>query len=92
MDGFVINVELCSKSLDTTEEVTLKFTEIPPDFRVIKDEIETNCSVPPAEQTLYYRGEEISALSTPSSLYLRSGDSISVVYQVKGETKKWEVM
>jgi len=87
MDGFILNVELSSKSFDITEVVTLKFTEIPPDFEVIRDEIESKCSIPITGQTLYCQGEEILAHSSPSSLYLRSDDSIRIVYQGKGETK-----
>ena len=88
MDGFTINVELCSKSSDTAEVVTLQFEELPPDFQGIKVQIERNFSIPTTAQTLHYRGIEISADSSPSSLYLRSGDSIRVVYQAKGDTKE----
>ena len=88
MDGFTINVELYSKSSDNTEVVTLQFDELPPDFQGIKDQIETNFSVPTVAQTLYYSGVEISVDSSPSSLYIRSGDSIRVVYREKAETKE----
>ena len=88
MDGFTINVELYSKSSDTTEVVTLQFEELPPDIQGIKDQIEKNFSVPTASQTLYYSGTEISVDSSLSSLYLRSGDSLRVVYQAKGETEE----
>lgn len=85
---FFVKVELYSDNLKTSEVVRMEFPTHPATFQEIQDKVEEICSIPVCDQTLYYHGSTVISTLSPSSLYLRSGDTIRVVYSVKGETKK----
>ena len=85
---FLLQAELFSEKLKTTELVTLTFSSPPITFQEIKDRIEECCCIPVCVQTLYYQSNEVLPNCSPISLYIRSGDTIRVSYPVKGETKR----
>ena len=80
----VIFVELCSKETNTSLK-TLRFPSFPPTFQVVKEEIEKCCSIPVCVQTMWYQSMEVADNCSPSSLYMRGGDTVKVIFPHIGE-------
>ena len=84
----VIFVELCSKETNISKLKTLRFPSFPPTFQVVKEEIEKYCSIPVCVQTMWYQSMEVADNCSPSSLYMRGGDTVKVIFPHIGECEK----
>jgi len=85
---FELKVELSKIESRDLLTSTLRFSTVPQSFKDIRREIEDCCSVPMCVQTILYQNSEVSDSATPDSLYMRSGDTVVVLYPEKGQVKE----
>ena len=83
--NFIIRLVLYSESSKTQNLEILSFSSFPTTIEIIKDKIESCCSIPSCVQSVFYQDNEVPGNCSTSSLYIRSGDTLRVYYPAKGE-------
>ncbi len=86
-DAIQLRVELHSLKGNTTTLEVLTLRPIPATFKDISVKIEEQFDIPVVVQTLIYQNGEVSQYDSPSSFYMRSGDTLRVQYPAKGHTR-----
>lgn len=86
----VFFVELTCSKTKTTVHQTITLDAYPSSAAQIKDEIQRECSVPVFTQTLWYESAVLKDTDVPSSLHMRSGDSLQVTFESTAECDKLE--
>ena len=84
--GFILQIELYSEKSQSLEVKALSFPSCPATIQEIKDKIEESFCIPISVQTVLIQNNEVPINCSPASLYLRSGDTVRVLYPAKGLT------
>ncbi len=90
MSTFEIRLILYSVEQNFTETKELLLPSLPDSFQTIKEAIEDKYSIPACVQTLWVKERLIDNPQSisPSSVYLKSGDTLKITYPVKGEINR----
>ena len=83
---FILQIELYSETSQSLEVKALTFPSCPATIQEIKDKIEESFCIPISVQNVLICNNEVPINCSPASLYLRSGDTVRVLYPAKGLT------